>query len=61
MDQRTRKFMLKALLPRDDIDRLYELRKGRRGLTNIEDSVDASKWRLEKDLKEQSKSKFGGQ
>ena len=45
MDQRTRKLMTmhKALHPRDDTDWLYVSRKERRrGLTNIEDSVDAS-------------------
>ena len=45
MDEETRKLitMHKALHPRDDIDRLYVSRKEReRGLTNIEDSVDAS-------------------
>ncbi len=50
MDQRTRKLMTmhKALHPRDDIDRLYESRKeGGRGLSSIEDSVDASIQRLE--------------
>ena len=44
MDQRTRKLMTmhKALHPRDDIDRLYVSKKERgRGLTSIEDSVDA--------------------
>ena len=43
-DQRTRKLMTmhKVLHPRDNIDRLYVSRKeGRRGLTSIEDSVDA--------------------
>ena len=40
--------MLKALHPRDYVDRLYESRKeGRRGLTSIEDSVDASVQQLE--------------
>ena len=40
--------MLKALRPRDDVDRLYVSRKeGGRGLTSIEDSVDASIQRLE--------------
>ena len=34
--------MLKALHPRDDVDRLYVSKKGGRGLTSIEDSVDAS-------------------
>ena len=40
--------MHKALHPRDDVDRLYVSRKeGRRGLTSIKDSVDASIQRLE--------------
>ena len=50
IDQRTRKLMTmhKALHPRDDVDRLYVSRKeGGRGLTRIEDSVDASIQRLE--------------
>ena len=50
MAQRTRKLMTmhKALHPRDDVDRLYVPRKeGERGLTSIEDSVDASIQRLE--------------
>ena len=50
MDQRPRKLMTmhKALHPRDDVVRLYVPRKeGRRGLTSIEDSVDASIKRLE--------------
>ena len=50
MDQRTRKLMTihKALLPRDDVDRLYVPRKqGGRGLASIEDSVDTSIQRLE--------------
>ena len=45
MNQRTRKLMTmhKALPPRDDVDRLYVSRKeGERGLTSIEDSIDAS-------------------
>ena len=49
MDQRTRKRMTmhKAWHPRDDVDRLYVSRKeGGRGLTSIEDSVDASIQRL---------------
>ena len=49
MDQRTRKLMTmhKALHPRDDVDRLYVLRKeGGRGLASIEDSVDALIQRL---------------
>ena len=50
MDQRTRKLitMHKVLHPRDDVDRLYVSRKeGGRGLTSIEDYVDASIQRLE--------------
>ena len=50
MDQRTRKLMTmqKALHPRDDVDRLYISRKEEgRGLTSIEDSLDASIQRLE--------------
>ena len=49
MNQRTRKLMTmhKALHPRDDVDRLYVSRKeGGRGLTCIEDGVDASIQRL---------------
>ena len=45
MDQRTRKLMTthKILRPRDDLDREYISRtEGGRGLTSIEDSVDAS-------------------
>ena len=44
MNQRTRKPMTmpKALHPRDDVDRLYVPRKGRRELISIENSVDAS-------------------
>ena len=39
--------MLKALHPRDVVDRLYVSRKeGGRGLKSIEDSVDASLQRL---------------
>ena len=41
-------FMHKALHPRDDVDRLYVSRKeGGRGLTSIEDTVDAFIQRLE--------------
>ena len=50
MNQRTRKLMTmhKALHTRDDVDRLYVSRKeGGRGLTSIEDSVDAPTQRLE--------------
>ena len=40
--------MHKALHPRDDVDRLYVIRKERgRGLASIEDSVDASIQRFE--------------
>ena len=45
MDQRTRKLMTIhwVLRPRDDVDILYVSRKeGGRGLTSIEDNVDAS-------------------
>ena len=39
--------MYKALHPRDDVNRLYVSRKdGGRGLTSIEDSIDASIQRL---------------
>ena len=50
MDQRTRKLMImhKTVHPRDDVDRLYVSNKdGRKGITCIEDSVDASIQRLE--------------
>ena len=40
--------MYKALHPRDDIVRMYESKKeGGRGLTSIEDSINASIQRLE--------------
>ena len=45
MNQKKRKLMMmhKALHPRHDTDSLYTSRKeGRRGLTNIEDSIDRS-------------------
>ena len=42
----------KVLHPRDDVDRLYvSRREGGRGLTSIEDSVDASIQRLEDYIK----------
>ena len=50
MDQRTRKLMTmhKALHPRDDAGRLYISRKeGGRGLSSIEEAVDAAIQRLE--------------
>ena len=49
MDQETRKLMTmhKALQSRDDVDRLYVSRKGGRGLTRTEDSVEATIPRLE--------------
>ena len=56
MDQRTRKLitMHKALHPRDDVDRLYASSKeGRKDLASIEDSVDASRQRLEGDVQKQ--------
>ncbi len=49
MDQGTRKLitMFKALHPRDDIDRQCVSRKEEgRGLTRIQDSVDASTQRI---------------
>ena len=43
--------MLKALHPKDNVDRLYVSRKkGGRRLTGIEDSLDASIKRLEDDI-----------
>ena len=44
MDLRTRKHMTmhKVLHSRDDVDRVYVSRKGRRGFASIEDSVYAS-------------------
>ena len=54
MDQTTRKLMTmnKALHPRDDVDRLYVSRKEwGRGLSSIEESVDASIQRLEDNIK----------
>ena len=50
MDQRTKNLMImhKALLSRDDVDRLYVSRKeGGRGLASIEDSINSSIQRLE--------------
>ena len=50
MDQKTRQLRTihKALHPRDDIDRLYVLRKeGGRGLSSIEDNTDTSVQRYE--------------
>ena len=55
MDQRTRKLMTmhNALHPRDDVDGLYVSRKeGRRGLSSIEGSVDASIQQLEDYIEE---------
>ena len=44
--------MHKALHPREDVDRLCLFRKeGGRGLTSIEDSIDASTQRLEDYIK----------
>ena len=54
MEQRTRKLMTihKALLHRDDVDRLYVSRKeGRRGLGIIQDNTDASMQPLEDYIK----------
>ena len=60
MDQRTRKLMTmyKALHPKDDVDRLYVPRKeGGRGITSIEDNIDALIQRLE-DYKNNLKTKM---
>ena len=54
INQRTRKLMTmhKALHPRDDVDRVYVSRKeGGRGLSSIQDSVDASVQRIEDYIK----------
>ena len=54
MDQRTRKIIMmhKALHHRDDVDRLYVLRKeGERGLASTEDNVDTSIRSIEDNLK----------
>ena len=62
MDKRMRKLMTmcKALHLRDDIDGLYVSRKeGRRGLTRIQDSVEASIQRLHK--KAQMKTDYSHQ
>ena len=58
MDHRTRKLMTmhKALHLRDNVDRLYVSRKeGGRGLASIENSVDASKQRLEDYIEKQER------
>ena len=49
INQNTRKLRTihKALHPRDDVDRLYVLRKGKKWHARIEDSVDASIQRFE--------------
>ena len=50
MNQRTRKLMTmhnKASHPRDNMDKLYVSRKGKRRLASIEDSADTSIRRLE--------------
>ena len=59
MDRWTKMFMTmnKILHQRDEIDRLYVSRKeGGRGLTSIEDRVDASLWGLEDDIKKNKKN-----
>ena len=54
--------MQKALHPRDDVDRLYVSRKeGGRGLSSIEDSVDASIQRLEDYTQKQRKTDYSHQ
>ncbi len=48
--------MHKALHPRDNVDRLYVSKKeGGRGLSSIEDSVDASIQRLEDDIEKRER------
>ena len=49
MDQRTKKLLTihKALHSRDDVDGLYVSRKGEKGNSSIEDSIDASIQRSE--------------
>ena len=53
MDGKTGKLMTmhKALHPRDDVDRLYESRKGGRGLASPEDKIDVSIQRHEGNIK----------
>ena len=53
MDRRTRKLMTmhKAEHPRDDVGRLYASREGGRGLTSIQNDVDASIRQLEDYIK----------
>ena len=46
--------MLKALYPRDDID--YMSRKGGRGFTNIEHSVDSSIQRFKEYIKKEQRN-----
>ena len=61
MNQKTRKLMTmhKALHPRDNVDRLYVSRKeGGRGLTSIEDSVDASIQQLEDYIRKHEEGLF---
>ena len=59
--QRTRRFMTMhlALHPRDDIEKLYVSRKGRRGLARSEDSVDTKTRRQYK--KAQRKTNYNDQ
>ena len=46
----------KSLHPTDDVDRLYGSRKeGGRGLTSIQDNIDASKQRLDDFMKKARK------
>ena len=48
--------MHKELHPRDNVDRLYVSKKeGGRGLSSIEDSVDASIQRLEDDIEKRER------
>ena len=49
--------MHKAVLPRDDVHRLYILRKGRRGIADMEDIVESLIQRLEDYIKKCSDEK----
>ena len=54
--------MHKAWHPRDDVNRLYVLRKeGGKGLASIEDSIDASIWRHENFIKTPKRTDYSHQ
>ena len=56
-EQMTRKLMAKhwALHSRDDIEYMYQVKKGGRGFASIEDCVDASKQELKNSIKKSQK------